>query len=219
LPINQDHNYTGTFLGLLQPFALFTGLTLTVLSLLLGATFLTLKTDGDLRTRCKFLAGRPIGWLAMAVTVGFVIWSHATLGGGFVPNPLDALAVVAVIGAAWAAEYGREGLSFGSAAVSIAAVVGSLFLDLAPRVMVSSTSAAYSLTISNSASNSYSLQVMTVVTVIFFPLVLLYQAWNFHVFRARLTSGPPRDQAPDAVGQGPAAGGSGGEAPSLGTPR
>ena len=197
LPIDKDHNYTGNFLGLLQPFALFTGLTLTVLSLLVGATFLTLKTDGDLRARCKRLAGRWIGWLAIAVTVGFVIWSHATLGGGFVPNPLDALAVVAVVGAAGAAEYGHEGLSFGAAATAIAAVVGSLFLDLSPRVMVSSTHAAYDLTISNSASNSYSLQVMTVVTAITFPLVLLYQAWNFHVFRARLTSGPPGHGSPE----------------------
>ena len=46
LPINSDHNYTGSFWGLLVPYGLYTGITLTVLSLFLGATFLTLKTDG-----------------------------------------------------------------------------------------------------------------------------------------------------------------------------
>jgi len=122
-----------------------------------------------------------------------------------VPNPLDALAVVAVVMAAGAAEYGHEGLSFGAAAVGIAAVVGSLFFDLAPRVMVSSTSAAYDLTIGNSASGSYSLEVMTVVTAVFFPLVLLYQGWNFYVFRARLTSGRPGSAAPPGQGGTPAA--------------
>ena len=50
--------------------------------------------------------------------------------------------------------------------------------------MVSSTNAAYNLTVYNAASGHYALMVMTIVTVIFFPLVLLYQGWSFHVFRA-----------------------------------
>jgi cytochrome bd ubiquinol oxidase subunit II len=197
LPINQDHTYTGTFWQLFQPFALYTGITLTLVCLLLGATFLALKTEGDLRVRCQHLGAR-LGWVVAAVVIGFVIWSHATLGDGFVPDPLDALAIVAVIGAAVAAEAKKDGQAFAAAAVGIAGVVGSIFLDLAPRVMVSSTNAAYNLTISNSASPSYSLQVMTVVAVIFFPMVLIYQGWNFHVFRARLSTGPPATDAPAA---------------------
>ncbi len=27
---------------------------------------------------------------------------------------------------------------------------------------------------------------MSIVTVVFFPIVLLYQGWSFHVFRARV---------------------------------
>ena len=65
LPINSDHNYTGSFWGLLVPYGLYTGLTLTVLSLFLGATYLTLKTDGALHDRCARLSGR-LGWLAAA---------------------------------------------------------------------------------------------------------------------------------------------------------
>ena len=52
--------------------------------------------------------------------------------------------------------------------------------------MVSSTNAAYDLTVNNSASGHYALTVMTVVAVIFFPIVLIYQGWSFHVFRARV---------------------------------
>jgi len=39
--------------------------------------------------------------------------------------------------------------------------------------------------------------------VIFLPLVLLYQGWSFHVFRARVTGGP---ETPDAqpAGSSPA---------------
>ncbi len=65
--------------------------------------------------------------------------------------------------------------------------------------MISTTSAAYNLTVNNSASGSYSLKVMTIAAVIFFPLVLLYQGWSFHVFRARVTA--PPDPADASVGR------------------
>jgi hypothetical protein len=48
---------------------------------------------------------------------------------------------------------------------------------------------------------------MTVVALIFTPLVLVYQAWNYHVFRARLrmprqgteAEGTPAAGAPDTA--------------------
>ena len=54
--------------------------------------------------------------------------------------------------------------------------------------MVSSTSPAYNLTVHNAASNPYSLKAMTVVVVVFLPLVLLYQAWTYYVFRRRVSA-------------------------------
>ena len=52
--------------------------------------------------------------------------------------------------------------------------------------MVSSPNFANSLTISNSASAHYTLAVLTVVALVFTPLVLLYQGWTYYVFRARV---------------------------------
>ena len=60
LPIDSAHNYTGNFFGLLVPFGLFTGLTLMVLSLFLGAAYLNLKTDGACTTGRP---GCPVGWV------------------------------------------------------------------------------------------------------------------------------------------------------------
>jgi cytochrome bd ubiquinol oxidase subunit II len=189
LPINSDHNYTGSFWGLLAPYGLYTGITLTVLSLFLGATFLTLKTDGALHDRCARLAGR-LGWLAVAVAVGWLTWSHVGLSVGFVPKPIDALALIAIIAAAWLAESRSQGWAFAAAAIAIGSIVGSIFFELFPRVMVSSTDTSYNLTIANSASPSYTLTVMTVVAAIAVPVVLAYQAWSFWVFRKRLSYPP-----------------------------
>jgi cytochrome bd ubiquinol oxidase subunit II len=201
LPINSDHEYTGTFWGLLVPYGLFTGLTLTVMCVFLGAAYLTLKTDGELHDRVAKLSSR-VGWLAALFVFGWLTWSHLGLHEGFFPSPIDVLALAAVVAAAWLAETGSQGWTFAAAAVAIGSVVGSIFGHLFPNVMVSSTNAAYSLTVANSASPSYTLKVMTVVAVIFFPIVLVYQGWSLWVFRGRLSLGPtPKVAAADDAGQ------------------
>jgi cytochrome d ubiquinol oxidase subunit II len=199
LPIDSAHNYTGDFLDLLTPYGLWTGATLLGLSLLHGATFLKLKTTDYVRERAS-AAGRPLGWAAVALVIGFVIWTRSVTGHTQVPGPVEALAVIAVIFAARLAVGDYDGWAFTASAVAIAATVGSIFIDLYPHVMVSSTNAAYNLTVNNSASGHYALVVMSIVTVIFLPLVLLYQGWSFHVFRGRIQTPPPPTEPPPAVG-------------------
>ncbi len=195
LPINQNHDFTGNFFNLLTPYGLWTGLTLLGLCLLHGATFLKLKTTETVRTRARSIAG-PLGWAAIALVIGHVIWTRAVAGGADVPQPVQVLAVIAVIFAArLAVSEKHDGWAFTASAIAIAASVGSIFIDLYPNVMISSTNAAYNLTVNNSASGSYALKVMTVVAVIFFPAVLVYQGWSFHVFRARVMAPPSPDAA------------------------
>jgi len=82
--------------------------------------------------------------------------------------------------------------AFAMTGLGTIAVVATLFVSLFPRVMVSSTDFANSLTVSGTASAHYTLAVMSVVALIFVPLILLYQGWTYHVFRARV--GGPRDE-------------------------
>ncbi len=198
LPLDQAHNFTGTFFGLLVPFGLYTGLTLTVLALFLGAAYLCLKTVGELHDRVARWALR-LGWAAALVTLGWVIWNHVGLSQGFVPKPVEALALIAVVAGAWLAESRTEGWAFAAAAVAIGSVVSSIFFNLFPRVMVSSTNASYSLTVANSSSPAYTLKVMTVVAAIFFPIVLLYQGWSLWTFRNRLVAPVPETDPPDGT--------------------
>ncbi len=190
LPIDSSHEYTGNFFDLLTGYGLWTGLTLLGLCLLHGATFLKLRTTGPVRERAGAL-GRPIGLAAIALVVGFVVWTR-TVGGPDVPDPVQVLALLAVIAATMLTATDHDGFAFAASGVAIAACVGSIFIDLYPNVMVSSTNSAYNLTVSNAASGGYALKVMTIVAVVLLPVVLLYQGWSFHVFRARLR-GPSED--------------------------
>jgi cytochrome d ubiquinol oxidase subunit II len=185
LPINSQHVYTGGFWHLFTPFGIWSGITFVVLSLLSGSTFLSLKTTGALQERAQ-RAATGIGVVAIVVTFGFMTWVHVGLSTGFVPEPLEALALLAVIVAAWTARERAAGWAFMAACVGIGGTVGSLFNELFPRVMISSTNSAYNLTVNNSASPPYTLKVMTVTAAIFFPIVLVYQAWTYRVFRRRL---------------------------------
>ena len=85
LPINGAHQFTGNFFTLLTPFGLWTGVTLLVLSLFMGATYLTLKTTGELHERAQ-RAATVIGVVAVVVTFGFMTWIHVGLSTGFVPE-------------------------------------------------------------------------------------------------------------------------------------
>jgi cytochrome bd ubiquinol oxidase subunit II len=94
----------------------------------------------------------------------------------------------------------RTGRAFAMTALGAIAVVATLFTSLYPRVMVSNPDFDNSLTVDGAASSHYALQVMSVVAVIFVPLVLLYQGWTYYVFRKRIG----RDPAAGPVDTGPA---------------
>jgi cytochrome d ubiquinol oxidase subunit II len=195
LPVNQHHDYTGNFFNLLTGYGLMTGVTLLALSLLHGATFLALRTTGEIRDRAH-AAARTIGAVAIVLNLAWVVWTLVVIGGGTVPQPTQIFGMIAVIFAAGLVSAGADGWAFAASAFAIAAVVGQLFISLYPNVMVSSTNAAYNLTVNNSASGHYALVVMTITAVLFVPVILLYQGWSFHVFRGRL-SGPSQEADPE----------------------
>ncbi len=186
LPINASQEYTGSFWDLLQPYALFTGITLVLICLLHGATFLSLKTTGDMRERSGRLA-RRVAPVTGAAVVAFAIWTHVSAHSTFFLNPVELLAVLAVIAAVWLVYDHREGFAFAATTVTMAASIVAIFTGLYPNLMVSSTTASDNLTIHNAASGAYSLKVMTVVVVIFLPVVLAYQTWTYYVFRRRVS--------------------------------
>jgi len=131
--------------------------------------------------------------VAVVVNIAWVIWTLVVIGGGTVPEPTQIFGVIAVIFAWLLSSTDHDGWAFASSGFAIAAAIGQMFIALYPNVMISSTSTSYNLTVNNTASGHYALIVMTVVALIFFPLVLLYQGWSFHVFRARVKAPPPAE--------------------------
>ncbi|MFJ3791244.1 cytochrome d ubiquinol oxidase subunit II [Kitasatospora sp. NPDC090091] len=187
VPIDQDHEFTGDFGDLFSGYSVFAGITLVLLCLLHGAAFIALKTTGPVRGRASLLARRIAPPTVLAV-LAFLPWTHSTAGRGVLPDIIELIAMLAVIAAGWLLLGRHEGWAFVATTVTIATTVLSVFVDLYPRLMVSSTDPAYNLTVQNSASGNYALKVMSVVAIVFLPLVLAYQGWTYHVFRLRVSA-------------------------------
>ena len=79
--------------------------------------------------------------------------------------------------------------------VTIAFAIVTVFMTLYPRVMISSLNPMWSLTIYNASSTPYTLSVMTIVALIFVPIVLIYQGWSYYIFRKRVTRQTIESQA------------------------
>ncbi|GAA1477663.1 cytochrome d ubiquinol oxidase subunit II [Nocardioides aestuarii] len=186
VPIDADMEYVGGFFNLLNPYALVGGLTTLSLFLTHGAMFLALKTDGPVRERAGALAVR-LGAVAAVLAVVFLGWTQATTGtlASAVAFVVAAATLLAGLGAALVR---REGWAFLGTFAAIAAGVAGLFLALFPDVMPTSLADGVGLTTTNAAATSYTLGIMTVVAVVFTPVVLLYQGWTYWVFRKRIAT-------------------------------
>jgi cytochrome d ubiquinol oxidase subunit II len=184
VPIDADKEFTGTFFTLLNPYALVGGVTTLLLFVTHGAHFLALKTEGDVRKRANRLA-IGTGLAAAVAAVVFLGWTLYLTG-----NPASAvtaaLAAVALVAGILANLVRREGWAFLGTSLAIGLAVVTLFAALYPDVMPSSTDPAYSLTIENASSTTYTLTIMTIVALIFTPIVLVYQGWTYWVFRKRV---------------------------------
>jgi len=185
VPIDADKEFQGSLLTLLNPFGLLGGLTTLLLFVTHGLLFLTLKTEGEIRERARGLT-LPVGLVTAVLAVVFLLWANA-IRGDLLSLAVALVAAVAFLGALLAARLRKEGWAFFGSALTIGLAVVSLFLALFPDVMPSSLNPDWSLTTTNAASTPYTLTIMTIVAVIFVPVVLIYQVWTYYIFRKRVT--------------------------------
>ncbi|MEU1099900.1 cytochrome d ubiquinol oxidase subunit II [Streptomyces tibetensis] len=182
--IDQDFNYAGGVLDLLNPYALLGGLVTLSLFTFHGTVFVGLKTVGEIRERARKLALR-VGAVTALLALAFLLWTQSDRGDGpsFVAM---AVAVASLLVALVAARAGREGWAFALSGLTIVATVAMLFLTLFPNVMPSTLNPDWSLTVTNASSSPYTLKIMTWCAGIATPVVLLYQGWTYWVFRKRI---------------------------------
>ncbi|MGO1319461.1 MAG: cytochrome d ubiquinol oxidase subunit II [Galactobacter sp.] len=185
LPLDANGDRVGGAFVWLNGYAIIGGLGVVLFCLVQALAFLGLKTDGDVRHRADAWLTRALPWAVLPLAA----WAIIVVVRGDVAWPWAALvvAVIAVVFAWRAAAKRREGWAFIGLGVFLLGGVAAIFGAAYPVVLPSTIDAAFNLTVENASSSPYTLKLMSIVACIGVPLVLVYQAWSYWVFRKRLS--------------------------------
>lgn len=192
IPINAQGMFTGSFFGLLNPYALLIGILSLSLFVMHGALYLTLKTEGELRERMAGVAS--ISWVSTVALYTLAtmtsLFVSPFLFEGMLGNPLFwalfLLLLVAMIALPVLLKAKRLFAAFLASSAVIATMIGLSAVSLFPRLVPSLTDLAYSLTIRNASSTPATLTVMLVIALIGMPIVIGYTIFIYRVFKGRV---------------------------------
>jgi len=195
LPIDAAGNFTGSFLGLLNPYALLVGLVTLTFFTMHGAAFLCLKSEGEHRERMRAWTLRAWGAFVVLYVLASV-WSLRVAPYAFddaVSRPLfwvfAALLLAGIVTIPLAARRRKEVAAFLATSATVVAMVGAAAVSLYPRLVPSRTDLAYSLTAYDASSSDRTLLVMLVIALIGMPLVIGYTAFVYRAFKGRVVLG------------------------------
>ena len=192
LPLDASGVFTGSFVGLLNPYALLLGLLSLVVFTMHGATYMILKTEDQLQDRMKRWNSRI--WFAFIVllilsTIATFIVSPYLLQGA-PGNPLWwfflLLLLVSTIDLKLAVRMEKYLNAFLASSGVIVGMIGLAAIGAFPRLVPSATNLAYSLTIYNAASTPRTHMVMLIIALIGMPLVIAYTAYIYWVFKGKV---------------------------------
>jgi cytochrome d ubiquinol oxidase subunit II len=191
VPLDANGDITVSLFGLLTPFALLVGVTTVAMFALHGSIYLSIKTVGVLQARIE----RAIPRLMVAffvlntlVVIGMVLFrQHITerYTTEIWPVVFPAAALVALVTAWYLLRHGRPLAAFAASSTMIALLLVSGAIGIYPNLLISTTDAAYNLTIFNAASADNTLEVALVIALIGMPFVLLYTAGVYYIFRGK----------------------------------
>jgi cytochrome d ubiquinol oxidase subunit II len=194
VPLTADGEYGGTFIYLLNPFAIIVGLLSTAMFVMQGAAWLILKTDGKLQERARDAAARA--WFAFAV-----LWMAATLFARIeakylfanVQSAATAIAPVVFVLAQTAFPFTIHGKAtsrpFTVSSIAIATLIAVMGESLFPYLVPARNALATSLTIANASSSERTLAVMLTIALIGMPAVIGYTVWIYRQFAGGVTLG------------------------------
>jgi cytochrome d ubiquinol oxidase subunit II len=192
LPLDAGGNYTGTFLGLLHPYPLALGLLSLSMFVCQGALFMAGKVDGELQARLRTWAGRAwAAWVALFVlgtllTPFFAPGRLAILPSNPLAWPVLVGLLVALAGLPLALSRQRLRAAFLLSSSAIVLQVALVGLSLYPWLVPALGEPSLGLHLARASSSPRTLTTMLVIAGIGMPLVLLYTAFIYRVFKGKL---------------------------------
>ena len=195
LPFSQRGVYLGTFLGLLNPYALLIGALTVVTFMMHGALYLIPRTDLEHQHRLRpvllVLWGLFAALLVATGIVTYVLAMHLIDTAmdnppAYVFFPLTLICAVSLLPLI---RGGQFRAAFLASSIAIVSMIGLAATGLYPLLLPNLTSPRFQeigLTISNSSSSAQTLGVMLIIALIGMPLVLAYTTLIHWAFKGKV---------------------------------
>jgi cytochrome d ubiquinol oxidase subunit II len=177
--------------GILDWYTVLIGLLALATLIVHGASYLAVKTSGDLNTRARAVIQRV--WVAVVVltvlsTVA-TFWIRSSMLTRFNENPygyvLPLAALLGLVGIWYYNARGREVATFAASCAYIIGMLGSTVFGVYPNVLPA-VHATDSLTIHNAAAANHSLSVMILWWPIALVLTVAYFVVLYRLFRGKI---------------------------------
>jgi cytochrome d ubiquinol oxidase subunit II len=192
IPLDEQREFVGTFLGLLNPFALLVGVTTVALFTMHGAIYVVLKTEGELQDMVR-------GWVNNTI-IFFVICYGITTMATLVYLPhmsrhimdypvfflVGLLTMLAIANIPRAIHHGRNFQAFLSSGAAMAGLMLLAAIGMFPFLVMARPNPWLGLTLYNAASSLKTLLVMLIIAAIGVPLVLAYTFSIYYIFRGKV---------------------------------
>lgn len=180
--------YLGSFWELINVYSLMTGLLFLLIFVFHGALYLRIKIDKS--SNVWFCVNEVIPQLHRVASIVFLFFVLITIYEAKLVNSPMAFSMFAVgftlFVLSGAGCQKKNKLSFILCALSIIITTLAVFVHSYPCTLISTLSNEWSLTIYNSSASQYSLKIMMIVAIIFVPIIILYQAMAYFLFRKRI---------------------------------
>jgi len=188
----DGRQFAGTSFDWLTPFALLTGLALIFGYSLLGAAWLVLKTEGELQAWAR-KAGRICLVAVLAAILAVSIWTPVVNADiarrwfswpniGFL-SPVPVITALIAVGEWFAFSRRYELLPFvGAVGLFLMSFIG-IAISLWPMIV------PYHYTLWQAASSESTQAFLLIGTLFMLPIILMYTAWSYWVFRGKVREG------------------------------
>jgi cytochrome d ubiquinol oxidase subunit II len=192
VPLDGQREFSGSFLGLLHPYALLVGVTTLALFMMHGAIYVALKTEGELHEIAR-------GWINNSIIFFVICYGLTTMTTLlYLPHmsqqmrdypiffAVPVLTMLAIANIPREIHLGSDFLAFLSSGAAMVGLMTLVAIGIFPTLVLSRPNPDLSLTIYNAASSPATLTVMLIIALIGVPMVLAYTGSIYYIFRGKV---------------------------------
>lgn len=192
IPLNKDHEFSGSWLSFFNPFAVLIAITTLALFMLHGAIYLGMKTENRLYTRLNILAKNFTIFfvLSFAISTFYTLLYIPHLSDALRANPflfvLPLIMTLAIANIPRCLKKRNFRLAFLSSSVTIAALLVLVAVEVFPYLVFSPQFPVNSITVYNGAASGKTIKILLIIALIGTPLVAIYTSFVFWTFKGKV---------------------------------